>query len=56
MSYFMESKLKKIPVDRWWRLNTVKIGFSDFFARVGLAIEVDTIIKASNDPSSLELE
>ena len=30
MSYFMESKLKKIPIDRWWRLNTVKIGFPDF--------------------------
>ena len=35
MSYFMESKLKKIPIVRW---------FLWFFATVGLAIEVDTII------------
>ena len=44
MSYFMESKLKKIPTDRWWSLNIVKIGFPDFFATVGLAIEGDTTI------------
>ena len=54
MSYFVECKLKKVPVDLWWRLNTVKIGFPDFFATVGLAIEVDTIIQASIDPSSSE--
>ena len=40
MSYFMERKLKKILIDPWWRLNTVK----KFFAMVGLAIEVDMII------------
>ena len=44
MSYLVESKLKKIPVDRWWRLNTVKTGFPGFLGTVGLAIDVDTII------------
>ena len=30
MSYFVESKLKEIPIDCWWRRITVKIGFPDF--------------------------
>ena len=56
MSYFMESKLKKIPIDRWRRLNAMKNSFPWFYATLGLAIEVDTIIKASIDSSSTERE
>ena len=54
MSYFMESKLKKIPVDRWVTSEYCKNVFPWFFATVGLVIEVDTIIYASIDSSSPE--
>ena len=40
----MKSKLKKIPVDHWWRLNTKNL-FPWLFATVSLAIEIDTLFR-----------
>ena len=56
MSYFMESKLKDDTNCLLVTSEYCENWFPWFFETVGLAIEVDTIIQASIDPSSTERE